>query len=186
MAQSQTVQDTGVVDLLIRQHSQIRDLFAEVMAAQGDARRERFAQLVRLLAVHETAEEEIVHPLARSLPGGAGIIDDRLKEENQAKEILVELENIDPATDDFLSRLDQLRLAVLTHARAEERYEFMRLRDQFGEAQQRAMTAAVKAAEATAPTHPHPGIESATKNALTGPLVSIVDRTRDLIRGTGA
>jgi hemerythrin superfamily protein len=182
MAQS----DTGVIDLLVRQHSQIRDLFADVMAAQGDRRRELFDHLVRLLAVHETAEEEIVHPAARSLPGGSGIIDDRLGEENQAKEILVELENMDPATDEFVSRLDKLRLAVLTHARAEERYEFYRLRDQFSETQQRAMAAAVKAAEATAPTHPHPGTESATKNMLTGPLVAIVDRTRDLIRDTGA
>ncbi|TDD20689.1 hemerythrin domain-containing protein, partial [Actinomadura sp. KC06] len=42
--------------------------------------------------------------------------------------------------------------------------------------------AAVRAAEATAPTHPHPGTESATKNMLAGPMVAMVDRVRDLIR----
>jgi len=33
-----------------------------------------------------------------------------------------------------------------------------------------------------APTHPHPGVESATKNVLLGPAAAIVDRTRDAIR----
>jgi hypothetical protein len=44
------------------------------------------------------------------------------------------------------------------------------------------MAAAVRAAEAIAPTHPHPGTESATKNMLAGPLLAMSDRVRDLIR----
>jgi hypothetical protein len=44
------------------------------------------------------------------------------------------------------------------------------------------MAAAVKTAEATAPTHPHPGTESATKNMLVGPAAAIADRVRDAIR----
>ncbi|MFG2000812.1 hemerythrin domain-containing protein [Spirillospora sp. NPDC048911] len=174
---------TDVVDVLIKQHSQIRELFDEVAASDGDARRDAFGRLVRLLAVHETAEEEIVHPAARrSLPGGEGIIDDRLTEEREAKEQLAALEAM--GTDDprFDAELDVLRIAVLTHARAEERYEFFRIRDEFGETQLAALAAAVKAAEATAPTHPHPGTESATKNLLAGPLVAMVDRIRDIIR----
>jgi hypothetical protein len=78
--------------------------------------------------------------------------------------------------------LDKLRLDVLTHARSEERYEFERLRDQFSDAQRRALAAAVRAAEATAPTHPHPGTESATENLLAGPPLAVADRVRDLIR----
>ncbi|WP_067811848.1 hemerythrin domain-containing protein [Actinomadura kijaniata] len=173
---------TDVIDLLYQQHGQIRDLFGLVMVSEGEERRTAFQDLVRLLAVHETAEEEIVHPMARSLPGGGGIVDDRLAEERSAKELLAELDGMDTEAPDFLAKLDQLRLAVLTHARAEERYEFERLRDQFSDAQRKAMAVAVKAAEATAPTHPHPGTESATKNMLVGPFAAIMDRTRDLIR----
>jgi hemerythrin superfamily protein len=180
-AQTQATDD--VIDLLLRQHAQIRDLFALVESSSGDERRDAFEQLVRLLSVHETAEEEIVHPTARrTLPGGEGIVDDRLKEEREAKELLSELDGMDPEDPRFLRMLDKLRLDVLTHARSEERYEFERLRDQFSDAQRRALAAAVRAAEATAPTHPHPGTESATKNLLVGPPLAVADRVRDLIR----
>ncbi|MFI6516907.1 hemerythrin domain-containing protein [Spirillospora sp. NPDC050679] len=172
----------NVIDLLRQQHGQIRDLFGLVMVSEGDERREAFQELVKLLAVHETAEEEIVHPRARALPGGDGMVDDRLAEEREAKEVLSELDGMDTDDPDFLPKLDKLRIAVLTHARAEERYEFDRLQDEFSDAQLKAMAAAVKAAEATAPTHPHPGTESATKNMLVGPVAALMDRTRDALR----
>ncbi|WP_248966314.1 hypothetical protein [Sphaerisporangium perillae] len=37
-------------------------------------------------------------------------------------------------------------------------------------------------AEAMAPTHPHPGVEPATKNLLIGTPVAMMDRARDVIR----
>jgi hemerythrin superfamily protein len=135
------------------------------------------------MAVHETAEEEIIHPLARrSLPGGDGIVDDRLEEERQAKEKLARIEGMDPNSPQFLTELDQLRIAVLTHARAEERYEFSRIRSELGEAQLRGLAAAVRLAEAAAPTHPHPEVNTATENLLAGPVAAIADRVRDMIR----
>jgi hemerythrin superfamily protein len=172
-----------VVDLLVHQHGQIRDLFDEVEHRIGDERKDAFQRLVRLMAVHETAEEEIIHPLARrSLPGGAGIVDDRLEEERKAKEKLARIEGMDPDSPQFLTELDELRIAVLTHARAEERYEFQRIRSRLSDARLRGLAAAVKLAEAVAPTHPHPGVETATKNLLTGPAAAIADRVRDMIR----
>lgn len=183
MDRPQVMPEGDVVDLLIHQHSQIRDLFDEVENSLGEDRKNAFDRLVRLLAVHETAEEEIIHPLARRvLPGGEEIVDDRLEEEHQAKEKLARLEEMDLETPQFLTELDELRIAVLTHARAEERYEFQRIRDELGDAQRRGLAAAVKIAEAIAPTHPHPGVESATKNLLAGPAAAIADRIRDLIR----
>jgi hemerythrin superfamily protein len=172
-----------VIELLLWQHAQIRDLFDLVQNSTGQPRTDAFQQLVRLLAVHETAEEEIVHPAARrTLPGGDGIADDRLNEEHTAKELLAELDGMDTDDPDFLPKLDKLRLDVLTHARSEERYEFERLRDQFNDPQRKALAAAVRAAQATAPTHPHPGTETATKNLLAGPPAAIADRIRDMIR----
>ncbi|SNR52552.1 hemerythrin domain-containing protein [Actinomadura mexicana] len=179
-ANAETTED--VVDLLRAQHGRIRDLFDEVMKSEGAAREDAFRQLVKLLAIHETAEEEIVHPVARRLPGGDGIVDDRLAEEREAKELLAELDGMDTGDPRFLKSLDKLRVDVLTHARAEERYEFDRLKDEFSPAQLKGFAAAVRAAEATAPTHPHPGVESATKNMLAGPLAAVSDRVRDMIR----
>ncbi|MFD0902062.1 hemerythrin domain-containing protein [Actinomadura sediminis] len=183
MSTAPTAVENDIVDLLRAQHGQIRDLFDKVEHTTGKERTEAFQALVRLLAVHETAEEEIVHPAARkALPGGDGIVEDRLREEREAKEVLAELDGMDTSAPDFLEKLDRLRVEVLTHARAEERYEFERLGDAFTDAQRKGFAAAVKAAEAAAPTHPHPGTESATKNMLAGPVAAIGDRVRDMIR----
>ena len=51
-----------VVDLLLAQHARIEEQFLLVTGGTGEARRDAFDDLVRLLAVHETAEEEIIHP----------------------------------------------------------------------------------------------------------------------------
>ncbi|WP_246059860.1 hemerythrin domain-containing protein [Herbidospora galbida] len=168
---------------LVRQHAEIRDLFAEVEASEGSAREEAFHRLVHLLAVHETAEEEIVHPYVRRVvDGGDAIVDDRLREENEAKQLLSDLDEMGPHHPDFLKHLEVLRKDVLMHARAEERYEFIHLTREGDPARLAKMTAAVEAAEKMAPTRPHPGVESATKNVLVGAPMAIMDRARDLIR----
>lgn len=177
-----TRDETDVVDLLLAQHQRIRDLFDAVQTAEGATRRQRFAELRRLLAVHETAEEMVVHPRARDSRGGHAVVDARLAEEHAAKEILSRLDGMDPADPEFDSGFAQLRRAVLDHAASEEREEFPLLRENVDDKTRTRMAAAVRAAEAIAPTHPHPGVESATANLLAGPLASVVDRTRDAVR----
>ena len=46
-------QQKDAVDVLLAQHEQIKALFGQVMSASGEEKRERFEDLVRLLAVHE-------------------------------------------------------------------------------------------------------------------------------------
>ncbi|GHH86394.1 hemerythrin [Streptomyces sulfonofaciens] len=175
--------DQDVVALLMAQHGEIRNLFDEVEQSEGDQRRDAFRGLVRMLAVHETAEEEVVHPYARrSVEGGAQIVDERLEEERKAKELLARLDGMDPADERFMPLLQELRTAVTEHARAEERYEFAQLRRIHDQGALATMAQAVKAAEATAPTHPHPGVESGAENVALGPIAAIADRARDAIR----
>jgi hemerythrin superfamily protein len=175
--------DTDVVALLIRQHGDIRNLFDEVEKSSGDERREAFHRLVRLLAVHETAEEEIVHPFVRRTAAGGGqVVEDRLAEEKAAKETLATLQEVDTDDPTFMPRLMKLRKDVQEHARAEERYEFTHIRRSADVSTLATMARAVKAAEALAPTRPHPGVESATGNVALGALAALVDRTKDAAR----
>ncbi|MEU1079648.1 hemerythrin domain-containing protein [Streptomyces sp. NPDC005908] len=175
--------DNDVVALLMRQHGDIRNLFDEVEATAGDERRDAFRRLVRLLAVHETAEEEVVHPFVRrAVAGGEQIVEDRLTEEREAKEMLASLDEMDPDDPQFLPQLIQLRHDVQTHARAEERYEFIHIRRSTDVTDLAAMARAIKAAEAMAPTRPHPGVESAAKNMALGPVAALMDRTKDTVR----
>ncbi|WNE94874.1 hemerythrin domain-containing protein [Streptomyces luomodiensis] len=175
--------EDDVVALLMRQHGDIRNLFDEVERATGDQRQDAFRRLVRLLAVHETAEEEVVHPVARrSFDGGEGVVEDRLREERQAKEKLSRLDEMDTGSPEFLPLLRELRTEVMEHARAEERYEFIQLRRRTDPGQLATMAKAVRAAEAMAPTRPHPGAETAAKNIALGPMAATIDRARDTVR----
>jgi hypothetical protein len=178
----ETTPDDDVVALLLHQHEEIRRLFAEVRDAAPADRAEAFDRLRRLLAVHETAEELIVHPDARKLlADGDLVVDASLAEELAAKQILVQLENLDAEDPGFLLRLEELRIAVEEHAKHEEQEEFPCLRSAHSDSRLMAMAKAVKAAEALAPTHPHPGVESATTNLLVGPYASMLDRAYDMI-----
>src|SRR3954447_21485630 len=120
----QTDQD-DVVSLLVAQHERIRSLFEEVDKAVGrEAKQARFNELRRLLAVHETAEELIVHPEARHAEGGSDVVDARLREERDAKEVLSDLDGMKVTDPGFADRFSELRQAVLDHADSEEREEF--------------------------------------------------------------
>lgn len=133
--------------------------------------------------MHETAEEEVVHPFTRrSVPDGEKVVEDRLQEEREAKELLSRPDGTDTDDPKFLPELQALRLDVMAHARAEERYEFNHIRRHADKALLASMASAVRVAEAMAPTHPHPGTESAAKNLPLGPIAAVVDRTRDAVR----
>lgn len=178
------VRERDVVDLLLEQHDQIKSLFSQVAAAQGAQKRELFEDLVRLLAVHESAEEEVVHPTARhNIDGGDTLVDSRLHEEQEAKQALSDLYDMGVDHPEFNTRLAALAQDVIAHAEHEEREEFLQLRRTVAADKLVRMAGALKAAEAMAPTRPHPAAgSSATANMLAGPPIAVFDRIRDAVR----
>ncbi|MEV6612287.1 hemerythrin domain-containing protein [Kutzneria sp. NPDC051319] len=176
-----TDEELDVVELLERQHREIKGLFSEVEMTTGDQRRRAFERLVRLMAVHETAEEEVVHPAARDA-GIDEVVRARLQEEHDAKELLQRLDELGPDAEDFMADFRRLRQDVAEHAEHEELAEFPALRARHDRDRLKKMAAAVRAAEAIAPTHPHPGVESGAANVVIGAPTAIVDRVRDAVR----
>jgi hypothetical protein len=172
------------VDVLLAQHEQIRELFGQVTAADGARRRELFADLVRLLAVHEAAEEELVHPIARK--GGVVpelVVQARLDEERQAKRDLAELYDLGTDHPHFAAGLERLRSLVLEHAQREEREEFPAMRLGVPPGQLVELAGRVRWAEKLAPTRPHPHAPTSMAGSrLTGPPMAVFDRIRDAIR----
>lgn len=164
-----------VVDLLLEQHEEARRLFAHLQG--GDGRRDTFDCLVRLLAVHETAEEEVVYPALRRLgPEGERAAEAGKAEEDEAKTLLSAGEGRcrrrglrGPAGDGSLGRAPPRR--------AEEREVFPLLRQSMDPDTLRSVRNPPEAAEAMAPTHTHPhGPESAIGNMIVGPFVAVVDK----------
>jgi hemerythrin superfamily protein len=184
-----------VVDLLLDQHRAIRDLCAEVSAATVADRERPFRSLLRLLAVHEAVEEELVHPyVKRRVEGADAAVAARVDEEREVNKMLAALDALGPTNPGFEELFTRFRSALLTHADKEESSEFAGLRAATRPTERSAMAAAVRLASALAPTHPHPGNESTTRAVLVGTPMAMMDRARDLLReamagrsrGTGA
>src|SRR5918994_5292192 len=152
-----TTKGRDIVRFIKDQHEEIRRLFSAVDEHHGDERRDAFECLVRLLAVHETAEEEAVYPVVRSADAtGRQIADARVEEESRAKDMLSGLERTGVEGDDFARRFVLLRAAVLAHAENEERTVLPLLERTQDKETLDGMGSAVRVAEALAPTHPHP------------------------------
>jgi hemerythrin superfamily protein len=186
MAETAIKSRSDVVDFLVGQHERIKSMFAETLSASGKDREKAFVELRRMLAVHETAEEEIVHPRAkRKIAGGAAVVDQRLEEEHEAKTVLQKLEKLDVDSAEFTRQLTELRDAVIDHAEHEEKDEFAKLGEELSDDELARMGRAAKLAEAIAPTRPHPGVESQAANLTAGPFAAMLDRARDAIMGKG-
>jgi hemerythrin superfamily protein len=186
MATTNSPTRRDVVTRVRRQHDTIRGLFDDVEKAPPARRAEVFQPLVRLLAVHETAEEMVVYPALLFAGSDArAAIRARKSEEDQAKKDLAALEGLDAGSRQFLLQLRTFREDVEAHAAAEED-EVLPLLDEHRAAHELClMDTWFVMAEAMAPTHAHRfAPESATGNLLLGPAVALVDRVRDLLGTT--
>jgi hemerythrin superfamily protein len=173
-----------VTQVLHEQHETIKDLFDQVDISTGDQRRETFDCLRSMLAVHETAEEELVHPAVKAMgEGAAAAVQTRLEEESQAKRMLADLEKMGTDADGFDDLFAEFQAAVIEHAEAEEAEIFPFLDEGCDDETLRSMADTFAVLERMAPTHPHPhGPESALGNLVVGPFVAMVDKVRDAIK----
>jgi hypothetical protein len=178
------IEGLDAIELLEAQHVEIRRLFNQLQQAGPADKAEIFTCLVRLLAAHETAEEEVLHPTARTADGGAPVVEARLAEESAAKQALADLEKIGVDGPGFDEALDRFRAAVDEHAGHEEAEEFPLVRASADPSQLAALGDQLRLAEAIAPTHPHPhGPDGALGNLVVGPFAAIADRVRDALKG---
>ena len=184
-AEAAKLPDGDVIKVLLEQHAQIHDLVEGVMSSSGERKRESFDALRALLAVHETAEEMVLRPVSSEI-AGPGLADARNHEEAEANQVLAKLEAMDVDSPDFDTEFAAFQNAVDAHAEAEEQGEFPAILETCTVEQRQQMGKRIKAAEAVAPTHPHPGVEPGSMaQKVVGPFAAIVDRAKDAIAKAG-
>jgi hypothetical protein len=136
-----------VIDMLVEQHRRIEALFHELEVATDERRQGVWDELTDLLSAHEGVEGELVHPLARAtLVGGFDVVRDLVDEERTIRQLLLRLVDAGVGWAGFADAVTELRDAVLSHARDEERFEFPQLRDQVPAEQLRELASAVQPA----------------------------------------
>jgi hemerythrin superfamily protein len=174
-----------IVDLLSQDHQEAKQLLNQITSAAPDARNDLFWELMPALVRHEVAEEIVVYPTIRSeAPDGDAEVEPRLKEQQQAEEMLSSMEKLDPASEEFGQKLSQLRHDVLEHAQAEEQNIFPLLRALEHEEERAELGARYEKAKASAPTHPHPNApDTPPGNKVLGPIAAFADKIRDAAKG---
>lgn len=116
-----------LVDVLLAQHARVRELIAEISDAPGEHKKRPFHELRTLLAIHEAAEEMLVHPVTQYV-GDGKVADARVAEEQDAARVIARLETLDVAGPEFARVFAEFARAVSKHAEKEESEEFPALR----------------------------------------------------------
>jgi hypothetical protein len=93
------------------------------------------------------------------------------------------LEAVNVSSAEFDRMFTEFERVVLDHAEREEQEEFPPVRARESQSTLVGMGAVLRAAEKTAPTHPHPSTAgSPIAQWMAGPWASAIDRARDAMK----
>lgn len=169
-----------VIRLLDEDHHLLQARLSEFDTAGAASRGELFWKLTNDLVRHEVAEEIVVYPALRRLPGGDQIADARIAEQSEAEGHLAKMEKMDAESPEFVKDLAKLKASVLEHAKAEEETAFAMLAGSVPVGDRIEMGKRYAKAKDAAPTHPHPHApDTPPGNVVLGPVAALIDRIRD-------
>jgi hemerythrin superfamily protein len=189
VAQEKELPHTDAIQLLESDHRAVEQLFrswTEVTPEEGPTvKRSLVEQMVTELSVHAAIEEQVFYPAVReALLEGHALVEHSLEEHQEAKELLAELEGMQPGDLGYEEKVGTLIAEVREHVEEEEGTIFPKLREAIGQVGLNRIGEALERAKKTAPTHPHPrGSATPPANVLAGPPVAAVDRARDVMTG---
>ena len=111
------------VTLLTEDHRRVEQLFKQ-FDETGDP--EVAKQIFLELSVHSIIEEELVYGLYSSKVDNAGAAEARA-EHQEAKDLILALEGMEPGSDDFVTTMTKLKTSVLHHVDEEENEFFPKM-----------------------------------------------------------
>ena len=128
------VLEPDAIELLEADHREVQALFAEyerlVEAEASDDERQQLAeQICTLLTVHTTIEEEIFYPAARDALDEPEQIDEAIVEHASAKDLIEQIESMDPSEELYDAKVKVLGEAIDHHVAEEENEMFPMLRE---------------------------------------------------------
>jgi hemerythrin superfamily protein len=111
------------VTVLTEDHRRVEQLFDQ-FDQTGDPAVAR--QVFLELTVHSMIEEELLYGLYSAKVDNAGAAEAR-REHQDAKDLILALEGMDPGTDEFVSTMGQLKASVMHHVEEEESEMFPKI-----------------------------------------------------------
>jgi hemerythrin superfamily protein len=125
-----SMQPDDGVSMLMRDHREVEDLFKAFKAAKEDTakKQEICRQIVQELKLHTQIEEEIFYPSSREFLKDDSIVNESVVEHQSVKQLMAELEGMDPADPYFDARMKVMREMVNHHVEEEETNLFPKCR----------------------------------------------------------
>lgn len=175
------------IDLLMSDHREVDEMFdryLQLPEADHAARRQVVDEVITALSVHAAVEEQFLYPFIRDrVEGGDEMAEHSLEEHQEAKEVLHELEELDPADDRFDAAMRELIEDIRHHVEEEEHELLPQLREATTPDLMAELGTILERAKGIAPTRPHPRAPNEPPaNMLTGPMAGLVDRAQEAFR----
>lgn len=119
--------------LLMADHKEVKALFQAydklVKAEADDAEKQAIArQICTALTVHATVEEELLYPAAYGVLPEADLVDEATVEHATAKDLIAQLEGMEPSDDLYDAKVKVLNEYIDHHVKEEEKEMFPKLR----------------------------------------------------------
>ncbi len=130
-------------------------------------------------------EEQALYPtLRRAEESAEDEVLESLEEHHLVKLTLAELDAMSPDDERYPAKVTVLMENVRHHVEEEEQELLPRLRKALSPADLRDLGRSLVALKRVAPTRPHPSSpDTPPGNLLAGPVASVYDRGRDVVRG---
>lgn len=117
--------DADAIALLKADHKRVKALFKRFAASKkagegSETKRDLVADICHELRIHTELEEEIFYPAVRKQIDDADLMDEALVEHAGAKELVAQLEAMDPEDDLYDAKVTVLGEQVEHHVKEEE------------------------------------------------------------------
>ena len=186
-----------VFTVLAKDHQEVKNMLAELdkgptraTGASEDQlalRRKMTQELIIEESKHEALEEMYFWPAVREhLPAGDILADEATGQEQEAKQVLADLDKLDASEAEFETLLAKFTAAARQHIEFEETRVWPGLRAALTAETAAELGTKIADGKSSAPTRPHPHTPP-TPGALktAGPAAAAADKIRDTITGRG-
>ena len=183
MTNYQESKDQPIDRLIIGDHTLVRTIYDKFKMCSRKEANEWRNQLIYEIARHSVSEELILYPLMRKrIPEGEKWYQDSIQDHQKIKELLQEVQSMDPSSSDFGSKVDETMKVLLSHIDEEEIQLLPLIRKTFSEEELISAGNSFVRRKFIVPTRPHSSIpiDPPTLEGLLGLLIAPIDKFRDL------
>jgi hemerythrin superfamily protein len=128
----------NAVEILTKDHREVDALIATLEEAKDSngsnaSYKDTFQKLITSLSAHMQAEEEIFYPAMRIVDGEEELVEEAYDEHNEVKSLLLQMQELEPASPEFQENLKQIKLGIEHHVSEEEGEMFPDAQEKLGE-----------------------------------------------------